>query len=142
MALAPLFFRRAVGAFLVYDVCSMESFRALDKWYEQILKNTDTKVIVMLLGNKRDKNNREVPYNVAMQYAIERNFGLVEVSAKTGFGVNEAFNRLITEVYKFQTLEFAIEENIRNPNKKKGAGMAVSTTTIGGSSAHKNSLTL
>ena len=66
----------------------------------------------------------------------------MEVSAKTGFGVNEAFSRLITEVYKFQTLEFAIEENIRNPNKKKGAGMAVSTTTIGGSSAHKNSLTL
>ncbi len=64
------------------------------------------------------------------------------MSAKTGFGVNEAFSRLITEVYKFQTLEFAIEENIRNPNKKKGAGMAVSTTTIGGSSAHKNSLTL
>ena len=29
LALAPLFFRRAVGAFLVYDVCSMESFEAL-----------------------------------------------------------------------------------------------------------------
>ena len=145
MAIAPLFFRRAVGAFLVYDVSSMESFQALDKWYEQILKNTDTKVIVMLLGNKRDKNIREVPYNVAMQYAIERNFGLVEVSAKTGFGINEAFSRLVSEVYKFQTLELAIEENIRNPNLKKGQGMVVpaaSVTTIGSSAGGKNSITL
>ena len=54
MALAPLFFRRSVAAFLVYDVCNMESFLALDKWHEQILKNTDSKVIIMLLGNKKD----------------------------------------------------------------------------------------
>ena len=33
MSLAPLFFRRSVGAFLVYDVSSMESFKAIDKWY-------------------------------------------------------------------------------------------------------------
>lgn len=66
MALAPLFFRRAVGAFLVFDVCNLESFKVLDKWYEQILKNTDTKLVIMLLGNKKDKNTREVPYNVAM----------------------------------------------------------------------------
>ena len=79
MALSQLFFRGAVGAFLVYDVCSMESFRALDKWYEQIIKTTDTKVIVMLLGNKKDKVEREVPYNMAMQYAMMNNFGLMEV---------------------------------------------------------------
>lgn len=66
MALSPLFFRRAVGAFLVFDISNMESFKALDKWYEQILKNNDTKLIIMLLGNKKDKNTREVPYNVAM----------------------------------------------------------------------------
>ena len=34
MSLAPLFFRRSVGAFLVYDVTSMESFNAIDKWYQ------------------------------------------------------------------------------------------------------------
>jgi len=89
MALAPLFFRRAVGAFLVFDLCSMESFDALDKWHEQLLKNTDTKVIIMLLGNKKDKSKqREVPYNLAMQYARQRNFGYVEVSAKSGLSVD------------------------------------------------------
>ena len=65
-----MFFRGAVGAFLEYDVCNLESFMALDKWYEQIQKTSDTKVIVMMLGNKKDKVEREVPYNMAMQYAM------------------------------------------------------------------------
>ena len=112
MALAPLFFRRSVGAFLCYDVTSMESFKALDKWYEQICKNTDSKVIVMMLGNKKDKENREVPYNLAAQYAMEHDFGLMEVSAKHGSGIKEAFNRMIAEVYKFQTLELGADDEI------------------------------
>ena len=36
---------------------------------------------------------------------MERNFGLMEVSAKLGHGIKEAFNRLISEVYKFHTME-------------------------------------
>ena len=111
MALAPLFFRRAVGAFLVFDVCSMESFKNLDKWYDQILKNTDQRLIIMLLGNKCDKNTREVPYNVAMQYAMERNFGFMEVSAKTGAGVQAAFDCMIQEVYRLYTMEFGQNES-------------------------------
>lgn len=32
-ALAPLFFRKAIGAFLVYDCTNKESFEALDSWF-------------------------------------------------------------------------------------------------------------
>ena len=71
MSLAPLFFRRAVGAFLVYDVTSMESFQALERWNEQLQKNTDTRIVGMLIGNKIDMMDRQVPYNTAMKYAIE-----------------------------------------------------------------------
>ena len=54
----------------------------------------------MLIGNKKDLDNREVPYNTAAKYAKEHNFGLMEVSAKLGVGVKEAFNRLIAEIYR------------------------------------------
>ena len=104
MALAPLFFRRAVCCFLVYDVCNFESFKNLDRWYEQLLKNTDSKILIFLLGNKKDKPNREVPYNVGMNYAMQKNFGFMEVSAKTGFGVRQAFDSIISEVYKLQMM--------------------------------------
>jgi hypothetical protein len=49
----------------------------------------------MLLGNKCDLPNREVPYNVAMEYARARNFGYLEVSAKTGMNVRNSFNCLV-----------------------------------------------
>ena len=54
----------------------------------------------MLIGNKKDKMKREVPYRMASEYARQNNFGLIEVSAKTGIGVKEAFGRLINEVYR------------------------------------------
>jgi len=33
------------------------------------------------------------------------------VSAKNGKGVLEAFSRLVMEIYKFQTMEFDIDQN-------------------------------
>ncbi len=50
----------------------------------------------MLLGNKIDEARREVPYNEAMEYAMQRNFGFIEVSAKMGLGAKEALGRLVT----------------------------------------------
>ena len=99
-SLAPLFFRRAVGAFLVYDVSDRVSFDSLDLWHQQILKNVDNRVITMLIGNKKDKIKREVPYKMAAEYAKKNNFGLMEVSAKTGHGVQAAFGRLIMEIHR------------------------------------------
>ena len=54
----------------------------------------------MLVGNKKDKMRREVSYKVASEYARKNHFGFMEVSAKTGSGVKEAFARLILEVYR------------------------------------------
>jgi GTPase SAR1 family protein len=93
--LAPLFFRKAVGAFLVYDCTKKETFEAIESWFQEISNNVDTRVIIMLLGNKCDLPNREVTYNQAMEYARSRNFGFLEVSAKTGFNIKSSFHCLV-----------------------------------------------
>lgn len=49
----------------------------------------------MLMGNKADLPNREVPYNTAMEYARSRNFGFLEVSAKTGANIKNSFYCLV-----------------------------------------------
>ena len=49
----------------------------------------------MLLGNKCDLPNREVSYNTAMDYARSRNFGYLEVSAKTGANIKNSFYCLV-----------------------------------------------
>jgi len=59
----------------------------------------------MLIGNKCDLPNREVSYNVAMEYAKSKNFGYLEVSAKTGLNIKSSFNCLVREIYKNQNME-------------------------------------
>jgi GTPase SAR1 family protein len=81
-------------------VTSRESFEALEGWFQQVSNNIDSRVIIMLLGNKCDMPNREVPYNIAMEYARMRNFGFLEVSAKTGMNVRNSFNCLVREIYR------------------------------------------
>lgn len=49
----------------------------------------------MIIGNKCDMPNRQVPYNMAMNYARKMNFGFLEVSAKTGTNIKNAFNCLV-----------------------------------------------
>lgn len=39
--------------------------------------------------------NREVPYNEGMEYARTRNFGFLEVSAKTGTNIKNSFYCLV-----------------------------------------------
>jgi hypothetical protein len=66
----------------------------------------------MVLGNKCDLPNREVPYNVAMEWARSKNFGFLEVSAKTGSNIKNSFNCLVrckTSYYKLLGLIFNIE---------------------------------
>jgi small GTP-binding protein len=94
-SLASLFFKKSVGAFLVYDCTNKMSFDHLESWYSEISNNVDTRVIIMLLGTKCDLPNREVSYNQAMEYARAKNFGFLEVSAKTGTNINAAYNCLV-----------------------------------------------
>ena len=59
-SLASFFFRQSAGAFLVYDCTNEESFYALEGWHEQIMKGCEGKVIVMVLGNKVDKEGKKI----------------------------------------------------------------------------------
>ena len=54
-------------------------------------QHTDTKYVTTLVGNKADLPNREVTNAEATQYAQENGFGYIEVSAKTGANIEEAF---------------------------------------------------
>ena len=64
----------------------------------------------MLIGNKKDKENREVPFNQAMEYALKNNFGLMEVSARQGLGILESFNLLVRQIYSSIMQEVAENE--------------------------------
>ena len=54
----------------------------------------------MLVGNKCDLPNRAVSYEEASEYAKQKKFSYLEVSAKTGANVKNAFTMVVTEIYR------------------------------------------
>jgi GTPase SAR1 family protein len=85
---------------LVYDVMDPETFTGLQHWLERVDHHAPENVVLMVLGNKRDSLNTEpaVPTAQAQAFATQIGAAFMEVSAKTGSGVNEAFMQIAEEV--------------------------------------------
>jgi len=54
-AMAPLYYRDAVGAFLVYDCSDKRTFKSLDYWIKELSEYVDKdKMCIAIAGNKCD----------------------------------------------------------------------------------------
>ena len=62
----------------------------------------DTPVVSTKNGNKCDLPNREVTYNEAQKKKKKRGLNYLEVSAKTGKGVSDAFSLMASKVYELK----------------------------------------
>ncbi|KAF1806203.1 GTP-binding protein rab11 [Mucor lusitanicus] len=86
-AMAPMYYRGAQAALLVYDITSQESFEELSSWIEELKRNMTEDLVIVVAANKLDlaQTRREVSYDDAQKY-ITRVLGpetlLYEVSAK------------------------------------------------------------
>ena len=87
------FYNKANGILLTFDLSNKESFSRLDYWVEELKEHiASNELYILLVGNKKDKKEREVTFEEAHQYAENNNFGgYFEVSAKDGEGINEMF---------------------------------------------------
>ncbi|TFG04873.1 MAG: GTP-binding protein [Promethearchaeota archaeon] len=88
-------------AFLVYDITKKESFAALQKWKKD-LADFAGNIPFIVIGNKNDlEGQREVPIDFAKQICGELGaLNFFETSAKTGIGVEEAFQQLAIQTYQ------------------------------------------
>ena len=57
------YYKGAIGALLVYDITRKETFIHVIKWLEEIKSNISEQITIILIGNKKDlENKREVSY--------------------------------------------------------------------------------
>ncbi|KAG2235792.1 hypothetical protein INT48_001018 [Thamnidium elegans] len=94
-SLIPSYIRDSSVAVVVYDITSRISFQNTSKWIEDVRAERGTEVIIVLVGNKTDLNDkREVTLEEGEKKANDCNVMFIETSAKAGHNVKTLFRRI------------------------------------------------
>ena len=94
-SLAPMYYRGAPAAVVVYDITSQESFARAKAWVDELRAEGAQNVIIALAGNKCDLvNKRAVSEEEARKYADANNLLFMETSAKTNTNVTDLFRAI------------------------------------------------
>merc|ERR1711862_733289 len=87
-SLAPMYYRGAAAAIVVYDITNPESFAGAKGWVKELQRRGDPNVVIALAGNKADlESRRKVEFEEAKAYAEEHGILLMETSAKNASNV-------------------------------------------------------
>ena len=95
-SLAPMYYRNAQAALVVYDVTKPQSFIKARHWVKELHEQANKNIIIALVGNKIDilednENERKVAKEEAEKLAEEEGLLFFETSAKTGANISEVF---------------------------------------------------
>uniref|UniRef100_UPI00358E5FDD ras-related protein Rab-18-like n=1 Tax=Myxine glutinosa TaxID=7769 RepID=UPI00358E5FDD len=97
--LTPSYYRGAQGVILVYDVSRRETFTRLGTWLNELeTYTTRSDIVKMLVGNKIDKESRELDRSEGLRFARKHSMLFIEASAKTCDGVACAFEELVEKI--------------------------------------------
>lgn len=97
-SVSEAFYRGCQGAFMVYDITRVETFKHCEDWINR-LRAVEPDCKILLVGNKVDKEeSRAVPGAEGGNIANCYNALFIETSAKSGDNINEAFDMLIRNI--------------------------------------------
>lgn len=88
-SLAPMYYRGASVAFIVYDITNPDTLNNAKYWINQIKNKGERNCIIVLLGNKIDLFERRIERETGINVSEMNNTMFSEVSAKTGDNIND-----------------------------------------------------
>ncbi|KAF9361127.1 GTP-binding protein of the rab/ypt [Mortierella sp. NVP85] len=95
LSLAPMYYRNANCAVVVYDITQATSLDKAKSWVKELQRQADPNIVIALAGNKSDLSaRRAVATEDAQAYAEEAGLLFFETSAKTATNVNELFTSI------------------------------------------------
>lgn len=115
-SLAPMYYRGAQAALVVYDLTNPESLRRAKMWVRELRQVNANEMVIGLAGNKSDlisNNKRPIDLGEVNEYIEENGLIHMETSARRGDNVNEIFLEIARQV--------AIKQLPKNVDKYPGA---------------------
>lgn len=91
-SLAPMYYKGAAAAIVVYDITKRKTFETLQQWISELKTQGPENIVLAIAGNKSDlESERQVPASEAQAYATSIGASFLETSAKTKSNVDEIF---------------------------------------------------
>ncbi|KAM4068171.1 Ras family protein [Hirsutella rhossiliensis] len=101
-SLAPMYYRNAQAALVVYDLTKPTSLVKAKHWVAELQRQASPGIVIALVGNKLDLagsgDARKVSTEEAQAYAEEESLLFFETSAKTGHNVSEVFTAIANAI--------------------------------------------
>ncbi|XP_075166037.1 RAS oncogene family member RabX1 [Haematobia irritans] len=91
-AVAPMYYRNANAAILVFDLSQYRTFTEIKSWIQELHRNVQDPLILTLVGNKLDLHvSRAVSREEAILFANSIGATYFETSAETDQGLEQVF---------------------------------------------------
>jgi len=113
-SMAPMYYRGAHAAILVFDVTSQETFEKVGGWVDELQDNAGEDIILVVAANKCDLVQSGSSGSVAMKeandYAKHIRAQLFETSALTGKGIEPLFAHVCQSLLKNEHMKEKVRE--------------------------------
>jgi Ras-related protein Rab-6A len=98
-SLIPSYIRDSSVAIVVYDITNKQSFLNTNKWIEDVRDERGNDVVIMLVGNKIDlQDRRQVTAQEGEEKCKELGVMFMETSAKSGDNIKQLFRKVATNL--------------------------------------------
>jgi len=98
-SLAPMYYRGAAAAVLVYDITNADSFQRTQDWVSELQSNVTDDILLVVVGNKTDMaKQRAVPREKGKEFADTIEASYIETSAKDGDGITQLFTDICKKI--------------------------------------------
>lgn len=91
-SMAPMYYRNANAALLVFDITNLQSYAAVKNWVRELQSNIPEPMVLSLVGNKCDlEEKRKISIDEAKSYASSIGGQYFETSALHDQGIDQVF---------------------------------------------------
>ena len=117
-AITGAYYKGSKGAFVVYDITRKDTFDSIDRWINDLKSTADPKITIILIGNKCDlEHRREILKAQGEEKAKSFGCAFLETSALSGDNLDNAFQMMISEIFKKFKNETIVDDDLDNMGK-------------------------